>query len=189
VTKRLDPPVTSPSGQPWFVRSPYYGVVFEEQPDLHTEARRIAAATPVRWRSKPDVRSSFSGGIDANGGAEFASPFCQCIRLPAVSWIRASPPPGSVLRFKSDGEPMVRIHLSPAGSQERTPHRRCTICGVNFTGEYPPSTANRCARPQGRGPGAPPRNIRALPPGSRPQAAIPRIWLSCRRGIAGEAAW
>jgi multiple sugar transport system permease protein len=30
-----------------------------------------------------------------------------------------------------------------------------------------PSTANRCARPQGRGPGAPPRDIRALPPGSR----------------------
>jgi hypothetical protein len=41
----------------------------------HTEARRIAAARPVRWRSKPDVRSSFSGGIDSNGGAEFASPF------------------------------------------------------------------------------------------------------------------
>jgi hypothetical protein len=28
------------------------------EPDLHTEARRIAAARPVRWRSKPDVRSS-----------------------------------------------------------------------------------------------------------------------------------
>jgi len=29
--------------------------------------------------------------------------------------------------------PRVRIRLAPAGSQERTPHRRCTICGVGFT--------------------------------------------------------
>src|ERR1700741_1627972 len=43
--------------------------------DLHTEARRLAAATPVRWRSKPDMRRSFSGGFGSNGGAEFASPF------------------------------------------------------------------------------------------------------------------
>jgi hypothetical protein len=36
-------------------------------------------------------------------------------------------------RSPSRAEPEVRIHLSPAGSQERTPHRRCTICGVGFT--------------------------------------------------------
>ena len=36
------------------------------------------------------------------------------------AWIRASPPPGSVLMFNSGGEPMVRIHLSPAGSHLRT---------------------------------------------------------------------
>src|SRR5580693_10005110 len=47
--------------------------------------------------------------------------------------------------------PQVRIRLPPAGSQERTPHRRCTICGVGFTDviRVSPSTANRCARPQG----------------------------------------
>jgi hypothetical protein len=37
----------------------------------------------------------------------------------------------------SDGGPRVRIHLPPAGSQERTPHRRCTICGVGFTDVEP----------------------------------------------------
>ena len=44
-------------------------------------------------------------------------PFCQCILMPAVSWIRASPPAGSVLIFNSDGKPMVRIHLSPAANR------------------------------------------------------------------------
>ena len=50
----------------WFSR---ISLTSTQKPD------ELAAATPVRWRSKPDVRSSFSGGIDSNGGAEFASPF------------------------------------------------------------------------------------------------------------------
>jgi len=39
--------------------------------------------------------------------------------------------------------PEVRIHLPPAGSQERTPHRRCTICGVGFTDVIPKAARSR----------------------------------------------
>ena len=72
---RLDPPVTSPSGQPWFVRSPYYGVVFEDQPDLHPEARRINCGKAGSLAIETGRAKQFSGGSDSNGGAEFASRF------------------------------------------------------------------------------------------------------------------
>jgi hypothetical protein len=72
-------------------------------------------------------------------------------------------PPALFLRFTAipaQVGPGVRIRLAPAGSQERTPHRRCTICGVGFTDvirvftdviRVSLSTANRCARLQGSG--------------------------------------
>jgi hypothetical protein len=43
------------------------------KPDEQLRQRPFAA------RSKPDVPKQFSAGIDSNGGAEFESPFCQCI--------------------------------------------------------------------------------------------------------------
>ena len=97
---------------------------------------------------------------------------------------------GGLKPTRSYGGPRVRIRFPPAGSQERTPHRRCTICGVGFTDviRVSPSTANRCARPQGSGPGAPPqlRNI-ARSPGnaSRRNSAAPSLLYCQDRELIG----
>ena len=81
-----------------------------------TSTQKPGRQRPFAAHPNRTCRSSSAEVSTLTGEQSSNPPFCQYILLPAVSWIRASPPPGSVLMFNSDGEPMVRIHLSPAKS-------------------------------------------------------------------------